>query len=285
MISKLSYYTKRIVDDCGYIRYSHNHRICNQKFKNSHLFVYVESGSWIAVINGEKYMLAAGDVVGFHDFVEGQGVEPISADAVAMYAYIQKAQDDSLIETAEPQEGFAMIKKIVNCTNFPRVKSTFEDMLYMFWADKRLKDVRMNTLAHTLITELDDACNAPDIPGIDAIDAVLRSFRLSSERFFSVDEAAEIAGLKPRAFSEKFKRITGESVYRYQINVKLDMAHQLLQSEPFRTMQEVADCFGFYDAFQFSKLFKQRFGQPPKELRRAARAQLADTDLGTDDDE
>jgi len=87
------------------------------------------------------------------------------------------------------------------------------------------------------------------------------------DRFYSASELADSYYVSVRTISGRFKKATGESVHQYQINLKLDMAYDELPFSPNRPIRDVAKSYGFYDEYQFSKLFKRRFGIAPSQRR------------------
>ena len=54
-----------------------------------------------------------------------------------------------------------------------------------------------------------------------------------------------------------FKKVTGTTIYQYQLNTKLEMARLLLANEQQISLKEIAASYGFCDEFHFSKLFKK----------------------------
>lgn len=79
-------------------------------------------------------------------------------------------------------------------------------------------------------------------------------------------ELADICALSVPYFRKLFKKIHGISPIQYIINLKLDFASHLLQSELY-TVEEVALHSGFSDTKYFSRLFKSRFGSSPKQYQ------------------
>ena len=45
------------------------------------------------------------------------------------------------------------------------------------------------------------------------------------------------------------------------------MAFAAIRANRDRTLSDVADSYGFYDAYQFSRLFKKKYGAPPSRFR------------------
>lgn len=74
--------------------------------------------------------------------------------------------------------------------------------------------------------------------------------------------------LSPQYFGEVFKRETGLSVKEYQRNLRMDRAMELLR-DTSRSITAVAEEVGLEDLAYFSRLFKLRFGFPPRQARAA----------------
>jgi AraC-like DNA-binding protein len=84
----------------------------------------------------------------------------------------------------------------------------------------------------------------------------------------SVNELAHAVGLERVRFSTEFKRLFGVSPAKFIMKKRLDRAAGLLISSN-RSLDDIADEFGFYDAFHFSKAFKSGKGMSPAKFRAA----------------
>ena len=60
--------------------------------------------------------------------------------------------------------------------------------------------------------------------------------------------------------------MTGQSLHQYQINMKLDSAYRALR-DGAGSVKSVSERFGFCDPYYFSKMFKKKFGFPPKQIK------------------
>lgn len=85
----------------------------------------------------------------------------------------------------------------------------------------------------------------------------------------SLDRIAENMYLSPFYVSRIFKSEIGDTPIRYLINIRLERAMELLQSDFAGSIQDVAGQVGYEDAYHFSKLFKKRYGYPPSKVRKA----------------
>lgn len=85
----------------------------------------------------------------------------------------------------------------------------------------------------------------------------------------SLDQIAENMYLSPFYISRIFKSETGNAPIRHLINIRLEKAKELLESDYTGSIQEVAAQVGYDDAYHFSKLFKKRYGVSPSQARRS----------------
>ncbi len=76
-----------------------------------------------------------------------------------------------------------------------------------------------------------------------------------------VEEIAEKMNLDRRYLSRLFKQKTGQTVQEYLISVRMEEAQKYLK-QGF-SVEAVAQLCGYEDPFNFSKMFKRRFGVSP----------------------
>ncbi len=273
MINKLVALGSRSIVQCALQKvktpYIHPDRVLGV-----HDFLYIIEGKWSIAIADEVFNLGPDDAIILPAGVHHYGVGPSSPDLRYIFIHFSPDDEDEYLEDRDSELGSLeevknshYIMPVVHCGANPNILDVLNKLLDAFWTEKPNRTIHMSILLDLLLCELADA-NNEDAPNSEAINKVLRAFRMSPDRFFSVDEAAQIAGMSSRSFAEWFKKVTGQSSYRYQIDFKLELACVLLWTDPAKTMQQIADTFGFYDAFQFSKLFKQRYGFPPSDLRK-----------------
>lgn len=84
----------------------------------------------------------------------------------------------------------------------------------------------------------------------------------------SLDQIAENMYLSPFYISRIFKAETGDTPIRYLINIRLEHAWDILKEKKELSIQEVAACVGYDDAYHFSKLFKKKFGVSPSGVKK-----------------
>jgi len=89
----------------------------------------------------------------------------------------------------------------------------------------------------------------------------------SPSRSVSLQELAEVAGMRLRSFVRTFKVATGLTPVQYHQRLRLELAAQLLHN-PDLSIEAVAHRCGFADARHFRRLWRQQFGSPPSSHRR-----------------
>lgn len=96
----------------------------------------------------------------------------------------------------------------------------------------------------------------------EAVDYIHRNFR--SEQI-EVSHLADMCLVSQTYFRKLFKNFYSASPKQYIINLRLETAIQLLQSQLY-SVNEVCEKSGFTDVKYFSKLFKSRYGCSPKSF-------------------
>ena len=150
---------------------------------------------------------------------------------------------------------------VVHCQNYPMAESYFQKLIHSYWSGEQYAEIKCASYLTLLLTEL---CRAGEIKkqkgGLD----ILVLINSNPSRFFSVEELAERFGFSSRTISGKFKEAVGEGVHTYQRKIKCQMADELMIYDQKLTLKEVAESFGFYDEYHFSKCYKSMFGCAPK---------------------
>lgn len=97
------------------------------------------------------------------------------------------------------------------------------------------------------------------------VEAVVQE-NLEQEDFGNDDLAARFF-VSSRTLSRKIKALTGLTVNKFMLEIRLTEARRLLEERPQSTLQEVAQSVGYQKASYFSRKFKERFGVLPSEYK------------------
>ena len=83
----------------------------------------------------------------------------------------------------------------------------------------------------------------------------------------SLDQISQNVYVSPVYISKVFKQETGASPISYLINIRLERAKKLLETNPDMSIQEAASLVGYEDTYHFSKLFKKHYGHAPSHYK------------------
>ncbi len=93
---------------------------------------------------------------------------------------------------------------------------------------------------------------------------------------FNLIALAELANMSVRNFSRRFKAAVGKSVLAYGLEIKMQVARELLK-ETNLSHQDIADEIGFRDVAYFSRQFKLKNDLTPSAYRQMVRGKLFET--------
>ena len=158
------------------------------------------------------------------------------------------------------------LQKVTDCTDSIQLEHLFLQLIETYWSSCTHRSLRLESLFLLLLAEL-ESCGESTRCTDPVIAEIIHQFYLCPDRFFSPQELADTYHISVRSLSSRFKNATGNSMHRYQIDLKLNFAHEQIPLYPQRRIKDIALDLGFYDEFQFSKLFKRRFGYSPSDKR------------------
>lgn len=101
--------------------------------------------------------------------------------------------------------------------------------------------------------------------GGDALEQLLAAIQKSPERWWTVAELAELAGISDDQLRRDFLRHTGMLPKNYIEQFKMHRAAELLHAGA--SIGETAKKLGYRDVYHFSRRFKVRFGVAPGRFR------------------
>lgn len=88
-------------------------------------------------------------------------------------------------------------------------------------------------------------------------------------------ELAEMVGQSQSAFSRAFKRHTGKTLVRYRNQLRVDLACQMLLTDPDIKVAEICYEVGFSNLSNFNRHFLKHKGMSPSQFRATFAAQKA----------
>lgn len=102
----------------------------------------------------------------------------------------------------------------------------------------------------------------------DETDRVINYIKKNYHESFTLSGLSDIANLSPNYLEKKFKERTGLPPLKYINALRLERAKFLLEHSQ-KSVAEIMEEVGFWDASHFSKLFKSETGYSPTKFRKA----------------
>ncbi|WP_282937616.1 AraC family transcriptional regulator [Paenibacillus sp. RC67] len=99
------------------------------------------------------------------------------------------------------------------------------------------------------------------------VEKMLQWIEMHFKEPFELSKMAEELFLSPNYISGLFHKVTGKKIIEYITTRRMQEACLLLHS-PSASIHEVAKQSGFDDPSYFTRIFKQRYGQTPRQYRR-----------------
>lgn len=262
----------RIITTCNR-NYSKEGILHPDRIMNEYDLLYLLQGEWNIWEEDTCYSLKENQVLLLEPGKRHYSLEKCTPEMKNLYIHFSVLKGDN-----SPTNNLS-IQKQTDCSNNLNVLRYFEEIIESYWANYSHKmneqcsdfsfnkNLKLASLLNLLLIELSDI-RANEFHSSDVLIAsIIHRFNCSTDRFFSPKELADDYHVSLRTISTRFKEATGQSIHQYQLNMKLNMAYELLPMNPGRGLRDIALSLGFYDEFQFSKLFKRQFGISPSTRR------------------
>lgn len=125
-----------------------------------------------------------------------------------------------------------------------------------------------DSLLIALLSRLDGSPPASPRPGAlgRRLDVVRDYIEANLARPLRLAELASLAGVGVRRFGSVFAAETGWSPHRYVLSRRVERA-KVLMGDPRLSLADVSRAVGFRDPAQFSRVFRQYCGEPPRSYR------------------
>lgn len=223
--------------------------------------LYMQNGHWDIYEEEECYHLEEDYCILLEPGKRHYSLEKCSPEMRNVYIHFSADVDD--------KTGELCLGKVTDCRQNKNVYHYIEKIIEVFWnEDASNKELHLSALLECLLCELSDIYFAKKKNTDVLVTEIIHRIHIEPYKFFSPEELAEDYHVSLRTISGRFKKATGMSVHSYQMNLKLNMAYDMLPMNPNRGLRDIAKSLGFYDEYQFSKLFKRQFGISPSERRK-----------------
>ncbi len=241
--------------------------------------LYMQKGSWDVIEEEKTYHLSEGSILLLEPGLHHYSLEKCSPKMRNIYIHFEFEKDDFSYDIPSNSENIEIpgwdnissphitVSKFTSAADKPEIRHIFEKIIDTFWSYEPDRELRCSLFLEELLLALSDIRIMNKGQTDTLVSEIVHRFQCEPERFFSPEKLAADYGVSIRTISSRFKKKTGMSIHAYQVNLKLDMAYDDLPFSQGRSLHDIATGYGFYDEFQFSKLFKRKFGISPSMRR------------------
>ncbi|MGN1020032.1 MAG: helix-turn-helix domain-containing protein [Aristaeellaceae bacterium] len=270
--SILPYSPSRVVTLCGENVYPQP-ELHPDRIMDEHDMMYIYSGEWTIVQDDTVYQVQAGDLIFLRAHSHHWSPTKCTLNARNMFIHMTCLPTDKCIVELSSTEAAAYcagnsfcLPTLIHCGQDTPITHLFRIIIDTYWSQRKDAVRRLQYLLNLLLNDLTSQALTTQQAGNEWSVAIIRLFKEHAHRMYSIQEVAAITGMNERTLSSRFRAITGESIHQYQLNLKLEDAYRMLR-DGGASVKEVAEHFGFCDAYYFSRMFKKKFGVSPKEIK------------------
>jgi AraC-like DNA-binding protein len=237
-----------------------------------HDIFYVIDGHFSLRVETEEFDFDKGDIAILPALHPHYGTKYCRSNSHTIYIHFSRKEPDRKLYrgTEEEKELFVIPSKIGPIN--PIVSQYFYETSKIFCSKKPSWETRCGALINLILGELNDFFRGKTGKHDALISDLISYLDLHPERFFSINELANMACMSPRTFISHFKKATNSSVHQYQMDKKLEQIAALLRSELYSNLKNLAANFGFSDEFHLSAAFKKKYSVSPKFYKQAAKS-------------
>jgi len=246
--------------------YSHEGILHPDRTLSEYDLLYMQNGNWdIYEVDEEGqetcFHVEPGHVLLLRPGYRHYSKLPCTPEMRNIYVHFEVLPEDA---SASSRENPLVLSRLTDCRDNSRIRTILEQIVETFYSDElNHRELMLCSLLSLALAELDHTYHQQKSGSDVMITEIIHRFHCDYDIFYSPQELADDYGVSVRTISGRFKKATGASIHQYQMNLKLVLAYDALPMFAGRGLRDIARSYGFYDEFQFSKLFKRKFGISP----------------------
>ena len=213
----------------------------------------VKSGNGILTVDGNSYSLQENDMFFLHAGVPHE-YRCIGDSFVTSYLSYFGSSTDS-------------IREYYSLGNFGVFKNknigAFESKLLRLFEDFD-KIQELSTLSaktyDAVITFFDEACRKE----YTLLEKVCNYLNSNYAKQITLDDLLQVYPYSKTKLCTDFKKEYGSTIFNFLISIRLNHAQLMLRANPHLTLKKITESTGFGDVSYFCKMYKKKYGHPPK---------------------
>lgn len=209
--------------------------------------------NWISDIGPEESVPLRSLVIQFPEaFVEGAAVMP---EMEAIRPLLDRSRRGLLFDDATSDRVKPLMLALMDARGLKR--------LALFW---EILDVLANAPEPEVLASLSYELDLSTL-GNSGVNKAIAHLRENLTEAIDETDLAQMVNQSPSAFSRAFKRHTGSTLVRYKNQLRVDLACQILLTQPETKVAEICYEVGFSNLSNFNRHFVRLKGMSPSQFR------------------
>lgn len=230
---------------------------------NYHDLVYIIEGEWEIIQNNKTYKLLPGDAIFLFANNHHYSIKKCSNNTKTYFIHFVPNENDRF-ENVDTKENYLVFPVKIHCGNNPLIIEYFNKIISLYWSSLQIKQPLLNAYTTLLLSSLFEQSFKTENSNMNLINQIISFLNNNLSKFYSIDELSNMFSISRRKLIYLFKQFTNHSPHKYQIEMKLSLCNNTIRDNPKVLIKELVEKFGFYDEFQLSKLYKDKYGFSPK---------------------
>lgn len=234
-------------------------------------FMYVASGSGKSIIDGEEYLLNAGDLYIINPgLLHGEYLRYSDFHSYMQYYILG-------IENVSFAEGDTPLHAPTNVAD-TRIPFLFKELCKEIQEPTQFTEKSVQYLFKLLLTDVNRALNtSPDLPRHNTLNQLVNSVQKYLDEHFAdniqLKDVAKHFFCNESTLSHNFRKHLNCSIMEYVMKNRLECAKMWLQISN-RSISDIAQISGFSTTSYFCEYFKKEMKQTPLQYRKAYHTDL-----------
>ncbi len=245
------------INSCGYtVNWSYGRKTYRQNGRKDYQLLYVKKGAMSfdgkVVPQGKIYIYRPGEM---------QLYTPDSENTDVMWVHFTGKVADILFGNSD-----------YNVITFRNVDK-YENFILDAISKGKNPDITQYEIISiegrliNIIADIAQGMLKPKVKMDSRIESVMKYIAMNAEKKHTNEEYSNMCYMSKNYFVRRFAQLVGTSPQQYRTNVLLERSLSLLLDTDMR-IGEIAAVLGFGDELYFSRLFKKKYGKPPKQYKK-----------------
>ncbi len=235
-----------------------------------HDLVYVVSGGFNVIVENELIESREGDIMFLpaykHHYPHSNNLNNTSCYYIHFSSDIK---DDVIFNKPDKIiDDFYCIPSKLNLKDNPKLPYYFQELSSLCNISNTDNTKLKSSILSRILAEIDLEVNKIDTLQYNQLTKdIISILEENIQNKISIDDLSRLLNFSSRTIQKHFKNNTGKSIHEYHLELKLNNSKYFLISYPDMKLKEIANIFGFYDEFHYSKAFKKLFNTSPNSFR------------------